>query len=118
MTFGECYKHLEDGGFAAKKEWGDSFLWMKKKALVKSEWCKDNVLKSIADANGGSVEAEQTICKYDAANKKVITGFVPQQEDMASDSWFKTEPNILFPSRKKVDFTGDLFDGIDIIKKP
>jgi hypothetical protein len=74
--------------------------------------------KSIADANGGSVEAEQTICKYDAVNKKVITGFVPQQEDMASDSWFKTEPNILFPNRKKVDFAGNLFDGADIIKKP
>ena len=117
MRFGECYEHLENGGFVTRKGWDGSFLWMKMKAFVKSDWCKDPVLKSIADANGGVIEAEQTICKYDALNKKIITGFVPQQEDMAADVWKKIEPEI-FSSKKKSDYVGDLFEGVDLIKKP
>ena len=77
MKFGQCYEILENGGFVTRKKWNDSFLWLKQKARVKSEWCKDPILKMIADVNGGIVEAEQTICKYDAIEKKVITGFVP-----------------------------------------
>ena len=118
MRFCECYEHLENGGFATRKDWDGSFLWMKKKALVKSDWCKDPILKAIANANGGGIEAEQTLCKYDGLNKKVITGFVPQQEDMASDVWRKIEPDILHTKAKKIDYAGDLFEGVDLIKKP
>jgi hypothetical protein len=119
MRFGDCYEVLEDGGFVTRKGWGDSFLWMKKKALVAESWCKDPILKAIAKASGGAVEAEQTLCKYDALNKKVITGFVPQQEDMASDSWFVTNPKILEFNKNELDFKkDDLFKGTDVIKKP
>ncbi len=116
MRFSECYEHLENGGFVSRKGWVDSFLWMKQKAVVKSEWCKDPILKAITEANGGSIDAEQTICKYDHIEKKIITGFVPQQEDMAEDVWNKVEPSIF--GKKKSDFVGDLFDGVDFIKKP
>jgi len=119
MRFGECYEHLEDGGFVTRKGWENgSFLWLKKKAIVKSDWCKDPILKAITDANGGAIEAEQTICKYDGLNKKIITGFVPQQEDMAADVWKKVEPDILSKGNKKSDYVADLFEGVDIIKKP
>ena len=118
MRFGECYEVLEDGGFVTRKGWGDSFLWMKKKALVAESWCKDPILKAIAKASGGAVEAEQTLCKYDALNKKVITGFVPQQEDMASDVWKKINPEIFKSKNAKTDFVGDLFDGAEVFKKP
>ena len=118
MRFGECYEHLERGMFISKKGWVDSFLWLKKKAIVKSDWCKDPILKAITDANGGAVEAEQTICKYDGVLKKVITGFVPQQEDMASDDWYVANPKILDTGKNKSDYVGDLFEGVDMIKKP
>lgn len=118
MRFGECYEHLENGGFATRKGWDGSFLWMKKKAMVAENWCKDLILKAIAKASGGAIEAEQTICKYDKLNKKIITGFVPQQEDMAADVWMKIEPDILQTNKPKVDYIGDLFEGVDMIKKP
>lgn len=119
MRFGECYEHLENGGFATRKGWGKSFLWMKQRTMVQASWCKDPILKSIAKASGGAVLAEQTICKYDDLNKKIITGFVPQQEDMAADVWSKADPSILNESQKKLDFSEDnLFKGTDVIKKP
>ena len=118
MKFGECYEHLENGGFATRRDWNGSFLWMKKRTLVKSEWCKDPILKLIADENGGSIETEQTICKYDAANKKVITGFVPQQEDLAVDIWDKFEPDMKCKKKCKGDYVGDLFEGAEVFKKP
>ena len=118
MRFGEGYERLERGMFISKKGWVDSFLWLKKKAIVKSDWCKDPILKAITDANGGAIEAEQTICKYDGVLKKVITGFVPQQEDMACNVWKKIKPEIFESKNPKTDFVGDLFEGVDMIKKP
>ena len=76
------------------------------------------ILKAIAKASGGAVEAEQTLCKYDALSKKVITGFVPQQEDMASDVWKKINPEIFESKNKKTDFVSDLFEGAEVFKKP
>ena len=87
MKFGEIYEILKEGGFVTRNSWNGTFLWMKQKANVKSEWCKDPILKMLADANGGSVEAEQVVCKYSMEEHKVVTGWVPQQEDMAADDW-------------------------------
>ena len=65
MRFGECYEHLEDGGFVTRKGWENgSFLWLKKKAMK------------------------------------------------------KVEPDILSKGKKKSDYVADLFEGVDIIKKP
>ena len=119
MRFGECYEHLENGGFVTRKGWGESFLWMKQRAMVAESWCKDPILKSIAKASGGAVMAEQTICKYDALNKKIITGFVPQQEDMATDCWRKVQPKILDFNKNELKFKeDDLFKDTEVIKKP
>jgi len=116
MKFGESYEILVNGGFVARRDWKDSFLWLKQKANVKSEWCKDPILKMIADANGGEVEAEQTICKYDAENKKIVSGWNPQQEDMAANDWEEIRVNL--QPKKKEGYVGDLFDGAEVFKKP
>lgn len=127
MTFGEIYKELENGAFVSRELWEGSFLWLKKKASVKSEWCKDPILKMIADANGGQVDAEQTICRYNFKDRIVTTGFVPQQDDMAANDWLVVKVNtikeggleIKVPNKNKTDgYVGDLFDGADVFKKP
>jgi hypothetical protein len=115
MRFGTCYELLENGGFIAREGWNKSFLWLKKKTEVKSDWCKDPILKAIADANGGVIEAEQTICKYDAEKNKIVSGWVPQQEDLAATDWVETKMDF---SKKNDGFVGDLFDGADVFRKP
>ena len=132
MKFGESYENLKQGGYISRKDWNGSFLWLKQKTSVKSEWCKDPILKMIADANGGSVEAEQTICKYDANMHKVITGWVPQQEDMAAEDWGDCYVSAIDgvvegrrfdeldekKKKKTSDFIGDLFENAEVFKKP
>lgn len=117
MRFGTCYEILENGGFVNREDWGDSFLWLKQKATVKSEWCKDPILKMIADANGGSINAEQTLCKYDADKRKIVSGWVPQQEDLAATDWKETKFEKGSVS-KNDGFVGDLFEGAEVFKKP
>lgn len=118
MKFGECYKILEEGGFASRKAWNGVFIWLKPKAMVKSEWCKDPILKMLADENGGEVEAEQVLCKYNDLEKKVMTGWSPQQDDLAADDWNKFEPDIKGRKKRKGDYVGDLFEGAEVFKKP
>lgn len=127
MRFGECYKILEIGGLATRNSWDGVFIWMKPKTKVRSEWCKDPILKMLTDSNGGEVEAEQVLCKYDLKDKKVMTGWSPQQDDLAADDWNncyirsvddKLELKVRESDEKKSGFVGDLFDGVDVIRKP
>jgi hypothetical protein len=132
MKFGECYKILEEGGFVSRMSWSGIFIWLKPKANVKSEWCKDPILKMLADVNGGEVKAEQVLCKYDNLQKNVMTGWSPQQDDLAADDWSqvsvkqdgkKLDIKFLYDGiEQKIDvnklYVGDLFDGADVIRKP
>jgi len=126
MKFGESYEILENGGFATRKAWDGVFIWLKPKAKVKSEWCKDPILKMLADANGGEVEAEQMLCKYSFNDKKVMSGWHPQQDDLAADDWVtpfikvvdgKLEMKV-YKKSEKSQYVGDLFDGADVFRKP
>lgn len=132
MKFGECYKVLEEGGFVSRMSWSGMFIWLKPKASVKSEWCKDPILKMLADVNGGEVKAEQVLCKYDKLQKNVMTGWIPQQDDLAADDWSEVTVdvkddnlNIMFKYdgiKQTIDinklYVGDLFDGAEVFKKP
>ncbi len=132
MKFGECYKILEEGGFVSRMSWSGIFIWLKPKANVKSEWCKDPILKMLADVNGGEVKAEQVLCKYDNLQKNVMTGWSPQQDDLAADDWSqvsvkqddkKLDIKFLYDGiEQKIDvnklYVGDLFDGANVFKKP
>ena len=87
-TFGQAVESLKSGRKVARKGWNGKgmFLWLKPFAMVKSEWCKDPMLKDIADRNGGEIEALWTICMKTADNK-ILTGWLASQTDILSCDW-------------------------------
>lgn len=92
LTFGMALEALKKGEKVARTGWNGRgmFLWLKPAATVKADWCKDPLLKSIAETNGGEVEALGTICMKTADNK-VLTGWLASQTDMLSEDWMVVE---------------------------
>lgn len=92
MTFGKAIEALKEGKKVTRKGWNGKgmFLWLKPATTVKSEWCKDPLLKSLADENGGEIPALGTICMctHDSTGRKaVLTGWLASQSDMLSEDW-------------------------------
>lgn len=87
-TFGEAIEALKQGKKVARKGWNgkEMYLWLKPAATIKAEWCKDPILKDIAEANGGEVEALGTICMK-TADGKILTGWLASQTDMLLEDW-------------------------------
>ncbi len=87
-TFGEAIEALKQGKKVARKGWNGKgmYLWLKPAATIKAEWCKDPILKDIAEANGGEVEALGTICMK-TADGKILTGWLASQTDMLLEDW-------------------------------
>lgn len=92
MNFGEAVAALKNGKKVARAGWNGKgmFLWLKPAVTVKADWCKDPLLKNLAEANGGEVEALGTICMKTADNK-VLTGWLASQTDMLSEDWMVVE---------------------------
>ena len=88
MTFGQAIQALKAGFKVARKGWNGKgmFLWLKPAATVKAEWCKDPMLKGLAEANGGEIEALGTICMF-TAQKQILSGWLASQTDMLSEDW-------------------------------
>lgn len=88
MDIGYAVKAMKDGHKVTRPGWNGkgAYLWMKFPVTVKSEWCKDPMLKDIADANGGEIEALGTICMKTADNK-ILTGWVASQTDLLANDW-------------------------------
>lgn len=88
MNFGDAIKALKEGRKVARKGWNgkNMYLWLKPATVIKSEWCKDPMLKEIVDANNGEAEALGTICMKTADNK-ILTGWLASQTDMLSEDW-------------------------------
>lgn len=88
MDFGKAIEALKEGKKVAREGWNGKgmYLWLKPATTVKSEWCKDPVLKSICDANGGETEALGTICMKTADNK-ILSGWLASQTDMLLEDW-------------------------------
>ncbi len=88
LDFGGAISALKAGKKVARKGWNGKgmFLWLKPAATVKSEWCKDPMLKNLAEANGGEIEALDTICMF-TAQKQILSGWLASQTDMLSDDW-------------------------------
>lgn len=88
MNIGQAISALKDGHKVSREGWNGKgmFLWLKFPVMVKSEWCKDPMLKDIADENGGEVEALGTICMK-TADGKVLTGWLASQTDILADDW-------------------------------
>lgn len=87
-TFGEALEALKQGKKVARKGWNGKgmYLWLKPAATIKAEWCKDPILRDIAEANGGEVEALGTICMK-TADGKILTGWLASQTDMLLEDW-------------------------------
>lgn len=92
MNFGDAIKALKEGRKVARKGWNgkNMYLWLKPATVIKSEWCKDPMLKEIVDANNGETEALGTICMKTADNK-ILTGWLASQTDMLSEDWTVVE---------------------------
>lgn len=88
LTFGDAIEALKQGKLVCRKGWNGKgmFLWLKPATTIKSEWCKDTILKHIVDTNGGETDALGTICMKTADNK-VLTGWLASQTDMLSNDW-------------------------------
>lgn len=88
MCFGDAIKALKSGAKVARKGWNGKgmFLWLKPATTVKSEWCKDPMLKKLADANGGEIEALGTICMF-TAQKQILSGWLASQTDVLAEDW-------------------------------
>ena len=88
MTFGFAIEALKKGFKVARKGWNGKgmYLWLKPAVTIKSDWCKDPMLKEIVDANGGETEALGTICMKTADNK-ILSGWLASQTDVLSEDW-------------------------------
>lgn len=88
MDFGQAIKALKAGKRVSRKGWNGKgmWLWCKFGTMIKSEWCKDEALKAIADANGGEIEGLPTICMKTADNK-IVTGWLASQTDIMATDW-------------------------------
>jgi hypothetical protein len=67
------------------------YLWVLPSARIPVEWIKDEHLKSLAVADGGAVNCDGSIRMYKPSKNNsvsfVMTGWVPQQDDMFADNW-------------------------------
>jgi hypothetical protein len=88
MTFGFAIEALKKGFKVSRKGWNGKgmYLWLKAAVTIKSDWCKDPMLKEIVDANGGEAEAFGTICMKTADNK-ILSGWLASQTDVLSEDW-------------------------------
>ena len=88
MTFGEAVEHLKNGKRVARRGWigRGMYLWLLPAAMVKAEWCREQHLKEVAEANGGEIECLGSI-RMMTADKKVLTGWLASQTDVLAEDW-------------------------------
>lgn len=88
MDFGNAIKALKFGYKVRRKGWNGKgmFLWLKPATTVKAEWCKDPMLKELAEKNGGEIPALGTICMF-TAQGEILSGWLASQTDVLSADW-------------------------------
>ena len=92
MDFGKAIELLKAGKKVTRRGWNGKgmFLWLKPGAEIKSEWCKDPVLKKLAEQNGGTILGIPTICMFthdSTGRKAILTGWLASQSDMLLEDW-------------------------------
>ena len=92
MDFGKALELLKAGKKVTRRGWNGKgmFLWLKPGAEIKAEWCKDPVLKALAEQNGGTIIGLPTICMYthdSTGRKAILTGWLASQSDMLLEDW-------------------------------
>lgn len=88
LNFGQALEALKAGRRVSRAGWNGKgmYLWQLPATDVPLAWIKEPILKSIAEANGGSVECLASI-RMKTADGKVLTGWLASQTDMFSDDW-------------------------------
>ena len=88
MAFGDAIAALKEGKKISRIEWNRKgmYLWLLPPSTIKAEWCKDEHLKKLAEANGGEIECLGSI-RMLTADKKVLTGWLASQADMLAEDW-------------------------------
>ena len=88
LAFEDAIKAVKEGKRITRTGWNGKgmFLWYKPEAIIKEDWCKDQILKEIASKNGGEIKALGTICMF-TAQKEIVSGWAPSQADMQSVDW-------------------------------
>ena len=88
LNFGQAIEALKKGCRVARKGWNGKgmYLWLLPAATVKAEWCREQHLKAVAEANGGEIEALGSI-RMMTADKKLLTGWLASQTDMLCEDW-------------------------------
>lgn len=92
MDFAWAINALKAGLKVTRQGWNGKgmFLWLMPATDVKAEWCKEPVLKGLAEANGGTIPCLGTIRMYthdSTGRKAVLTGWLASQSDMLADDW-------------------------------
>jgi hypothetical protein len=87
FSFSEALNFIENGLYVSRKNWNGAYIWLLKASPIKAEWCKDEHLKKLALNNGGEIEALGSI-RMLTTEGKILTGWVPSQEDMFTRDWF------------------------------
>lgn len=92
LNFGQALEALKSGKRVSRSGWNGKgmYLWLMPAAKVKAEWCKEPHLRSLAEANGGEIEAVGSI-RMLTADKKVLTGWLASQSDMLAEDWATLE---------------------------
>jgi hypothetical protein len=88
LTFGHAIEALKRGCRVCRAGWNGKgmYLWLLPAATVKAEWCREEHLKAVAEANGGEIEALGSI-RMMTADKKVLTGWLASQTDILGEDW-------------------------------
>lgn len=92
LTFGDAIEALKRGRKVTRAAWNNKsmYLWLLPPATIKAEWCKDDHLRGLAEANGGELECLGSI-RMLTADKKVLTGWLASQTDMLAEDWMIIE---------------------------
>lgn len=88
LTFGQAIEALKAGKHVSREGWNGKgmYLWLLRSAKIEASWCKDEHLKGLAEANGGSIEALGSI-RMLTATKEVLTGWLASQTDILAEDW-------------------------------
>jgi len=96
MNFGQAIEALKNGKKVARNGWNGKgmFLWLKPATIIKTDWCKDDLLKLLCEENGGEIIALGTICMYTHdswGRNAILTGWLASQSDMLLEDWIIVE---------------------------
>ena len=95
LDIGWAIRGLKSGKKVRRHGWraNNEFLWYKPPAKIQADWCKDPMLKDLAEAAGGAIDGRGTICHYFEVYgvPTILTGWLRTREDLLAEDWEEVE---------------------------